>query len=123
LTYFNLEYNGLKELKIIYGIGLLMTFVLKSEMICYSLCVPALLMLLSNINLDEKSKFYKVVSYTGRYTFEIYLAQVLTTKYFLTSSIISNVYLMLFITLILTIVLTLIFYYVTKCLKVELKFK
>lgn len=123
LTYLNVKENRIKELCIVFGVCLLLTFVLQSEMICYSLCVPALLMLLNNIEFNESNIFYKSISFTGNYTFEIYLAQVLTTKYFLTSGLINNVYLMLIVCLLLTIILTCVFYYATKYIKVVVGIK
>lgn len=53
--------------------------------------------------------YYKIISFMGKYSYELYLAQVLTTLYYMKVSNIENIYVMIAFTILLTIPISYIF--------------
>lgn len=53
--------------------------------------------------------YYKIISLIGKYSYELYLSQVLTTLYYMKISTIENIYIMICVTIIVTVPISLIF--------------
>lgn len=115
LTYFNINNNKISELIYIYCVAIFLSFITKIDMLRYSLCVPSFLFLMNSVFIDKNNLIYKSISKIGKYTFEIYLAQVITTKFILRSDIICLPLLVLLV-IILTIFFSFLFYWGTKIL-------
>ncbi len=110
LTYYNIKNHNWNRLALIYGMSVLLSFATQNEIMHYSLCVPALLFLVSKIDHSSNNRFYRLISGVGKYSFEFYLAQVLTTKYILSAGLIENMYLLYLLIIALTIALSWFFF-------------
>lgn len=108
-TFYNLNKNQTKELFILYGAGIALSFIVENNNLRYSMSVPSFLLFLSCCTFHEKNRFYKNVSWIGKYSFEIYLAQVLTTKFILRSVFVDNVFVLYSAVVLFTVLISLLF--------------
>ena len=90
LTYFYLRDSRNKELLLLYGLLVVFSFVVKDLSVKYSLCLPMALVGLNQLPIPDM--LMTAVSFIGKYSFEVYLAQIIATNYFLQGAYITNIY-------------------------------
>ena len=108
ISYFYLQNNEIKRLAFFYLMCCIMTFIVNRSMLNFSLIIPIVLYEFDKQNI--RIPLNKYFNYIGRYTLEIYLAQVITTKYFIRHHLFENVWLTFLISIFLTIFIAIIFH-------------
>ena len=103
LSYFYIKDRKSSQLDVLYIMASICSFIVKNELLSYALIVPLFLFVVNRV-IDSwgECRWGKVFSWLGKYTLEIYLAQVIATKYLIkelpTSNIIVFVIVVLFAT-------------------------
>lgn len=82
LSYFYIRDGKSSQLDVLYILAGFCSFVVKNELLSYALIIPLFLFVMNRI-IDSwrECKWCKTFSWLGHYTLEIYLAQVIATKY------------------------------------------
>lgn len=108
LTFLFITDKKEKDLIILFTLMIISSFIIKEILVSNSLCVPILLL---GLNYVKLSKYivnpFKII---GKYTFEIYLAQVIAIRYFIKGPSVQNIYLAFLFSTIITLILTVLFY-------------
>lgn len=110
LTYFWRE--DLRKLSLLYCYALLWAIMLKNSMIIHSMIVPIVFLCLNNY--CEQLPYHKELTKLGKYTLEIYLAQMVATKFFYRDFYFMNDYVMHLIAIFIIVILTIVFHWIHK---------
>ena len=108
ISYFYLQNNDIKRLAYFYLLCCILTLIVDRNMLNFSLIIPIVLYEFDKQNI--KIPFNKYFKFIGKHTLEIYLAQVITTKYFIRYHLFENVWLTFLISILLTVLTAIIFH-------------
>lgn len=81
-TYFFIQQRDERKMVELFTILAILSFITTHWMLQLCLCIPLVLYGLNHIKIPD-NKFVRFISYIGSYSFEVYLAQVITTAYIL----------------------------------------
>ena len=114
VTYIHLKRNELNRLLSIYFIAVVFAFLMWGghKMLLLSTTIPCLLVVFSQTNFILP--FNKLVSFLGKYSYEIYLAHIFPVAFFIPMGLIDNVAVLTVITIVSTAVLTTLYVCVSK---------
>ena len=109
LSFFYIKDGNKNQLGIIYIIAAAFSFIVKNELLSYALIIPLFLFVIDNyINDLSENKWAKSISWLGQYTLEIYLAQVVATKYLIKELSTNNIVIIVWTVILSTIMISFI---------------
>ena len=107
LSYFYIKDGRVGQLDVIYILAACCSFVVKNELLSYALIIPLFLLVVNHV--IDGAKWGKLFAWLGKYTLEIYLAQVVATKYLIkvlpTNNVLFIVLSVLFVTAVISLIL------------------
>lgn len=119
ISYRLIKENKTDQLKIMMALTAFIGCFAMNKETTYSYATPLFLCFVSSF--DCKLPFHRSLSFLGKHSYEIFLAQVLTTKFLFSSGYIDNQYVMLSTCVFGTIILTIIIYLLSTLFKNILK--